>query len=124
MRINIKATGIELTPAISDYVHKKVSSIEKFASNPDAVAHVEVGKNSEHHKSGNVFKAEVHIIGGGLDLYAVSEQADLYAAIDIMKDEVVHELMHEKTRKETLARRGAQAIKNMIRGINIFKRRP
>lgn len=123
MKINIKATGIELTPAIYDYVNKKISAIEKFASNIDAVAQVEVGKSTEHHKSGNIFKAEVHIIGGGLDLYAVSEKTDLYAAIDVVKDEVVQELMHTKTKKETLARRGAQAIKNMMKGINLFRRK-
>jgi len=123
MRINIKATGIELTSAISDYVNKKISYLEKYLTS-DVVAQVEVGKTTEHHKAGNVFKAEVHVIGGGLDLYAVSEKEDLYAAIDTVKDEIIHTLMHTKTRRETLARRGAQAIKKMIRGINIFKRRP
>ena len=123
MRINIKATGIELTSAISDYVNKKISYLEKYLTS-DVVAQVEVGKTTEHHKAGNVFKAEVHVIGGGLDLYAVSVKEDLYAAIDTVKDEIIHTLMHTKTRRETLARRGAQAIKKMIRGINIFKRRP
>ena len=99
MKINIKATGIDLTPTISDYVTKKVSSIEKYLEpNPDVVAQVEVGKSTQHHQSGKVFRAEVHIIGGGLDLYAVSEKEDLYAAIDTVKDEITHALTHSKTK--------------------------
>lgn len=124
MKINIKATGIELTPAISDYVYKKVSMIEKFlpgdidkSSLEDIVAQVEVGKPSEHHKAGEgVFRAEVHLSGGGLDVYAVSKEADLYAAIDIVKDEISRNLSELKGKRETLTRRGARFVKDVMRG--------
>lgn len=119
MKINIKATGIELTPAISGYVHKKISSIEKYINkdHADTVAQVEVGKNTQHHKAGNIFRAEVRIIGGGLDLYAVSEQEDLYAAIDIVKDEVVQNLLQSKGKRQTLTRRGAEMMKSVMKGL-------
>src|SRR3989344_5325056 len=119
MKINIKATGIELTQAISDYVYKKVSSIEKYINKEhiDTVAQVEVGKSTHHHKAGNIFRAEVRIIGGGLDLYAVSEKEDLYAAIDLVKDEVVQSLLQSKGKRETLTRRGAEMMKSMMKGL-------
>ncbi|MEK7148188.1 MAG: ribosome-associated translation inhibitor RaiA [Patescibacteria group bacterium] len=124
MKINITAKGIELTPAISEYVTRKVSALEKyFESSPDAVAQVEVGKSTQHHKSGDVFRAEVHIIGAGLDLYATSEQADLYAAIDVVKDEIISTAMHKKGKFQTMSRKGGQAVKNMMKGLNFFKRR-
>ncbi len=126
MKINIKATGIELTLAISNYVQKKISSIEKYIDKnyADAVAQVEVGKNTKHHKTGNIFRAEVHITGAGLDLYAVSEMEDLYAAVDMVKDEIVHNAVQLKGKRETLARRGAETMKNIMKGIaNSFKRR-
>ena len=125
MKINIKATGIELTPAISSYVNKKISSLAKYlGKSADAlVAQVEVGKSTKHHKSGEVFKAEIHLFGVGLDLYAVSEQNDLYAAIDLVKDEIARNISHLKGKRETLSRRGAQAIKNMLKGLNFFRRR-
>jgi putative sigma-54 modulation protein len=124
MRINIKATGIELTPAITEYTEKKISSIEKyFQASEAAVVQVEVGKSTQHHKHGNVFRAEVHVIGGGLDLYAASEQADLYAAIDAVRDEIVHKLTHEKGKRFALARRGGQKIKDIMKGLNFFKKR-
>jgi putative sigma-54 modulation protein len=123
MKINIKATGIELTPAISDYVQKKVSALHKYIHNDDAVAQVEVGRTTQHHKTGEVFKAEVHITGAGLDLYAVSEHSDLYAAIDLVKDEITRNAVHEKGKRETLTRRGGQMVKNVLKGLNIFKKR-
>lgn len=125
MKINIKATNIELTPAISEYVTKKISALEKyFDKSPDAVAHIEVGKTTEHHKQGIIFRAEAHIVGSGLDIYADSEQADLYAAIDLMKDEVISSALQTKERKETLTRKGARMMKDMMRGFNPFKKRP
>ena len=123
MKINIKATGIELTQAITDYVHEKVSALEKYVKNPDAVAQVEVGRTTAHHKSGDIFKAEVHVTGDGLDLYAVSEHSDLYAAIDEVKDEIVRNTVSEKGKRQTLTRRGGQMVKDMLRGFNIFKKR-
>lgn len=123
MKINIKATGIELTPAISDYAHSKISTLEKYVTNPDAVAQVEVGRTTQHHKNGEVFKAEVHVIGAGLDLYAISQNSDLYAAIDQVKDDIVRSTLQNKSKKETLARRSGQMVKNMMKGLNFFKKR-
>lgn len=124
MNINIKATGIELTEAISQYVEKRIRSVEKYCPKSEAVlASVEVGKSTHHHKSGDFFRAEVHLTGAGLDIYAVSEQDDLYAAIDLVKDEVVQKLTHTKDKKMTVTRRGAQMVKNMMKGLNFFRRR-
>lgn len=136
MKINIRSTGIELTPAISSYVEKRISSIEKYIDRSitdNVIAQVEVGKSTRHHKSGNIFRAEVHVIGGGLDLYAVSEMEDLYAAIDVVKDEIVHNMIQSKGKRETLARKGAEVMKNVVKGFSDglerlkfknFKKRP
>lgn len=120
MQINIKGTRIELTPAIYDYVHKKISSIDKYIDrdHSGAIAQVEVGKNTEHHKAGNIFRAEVHITGAGLDLYAVSEMEDLYAAIDTVKDEIVRNASQLKDKRETLTRKGARIMKNVMKGLS------
>ena len=118
MKINIKATGIQLTPAISSYVEKKVGSLEKYVSGvPEVMAQVEVGKSTQHHKTGNVFRAEVHLIGPGLDQYAFEETPDLYASIDKVKDEIIRKLTASKGKRFALARKGAKAVKDMMRGI-------
>lgn len=124
MKINIKATGIMLTEAIKNYVDKKISTLNKFLDNyPDSVVQVEVGKSTGHHKSGDVFLAEVHITGQGLDIYARSEQPDLYASIDIVRDEISQKILSIKDKKDTLTRRGGRIIKEMMKGINFFRRK-
>jgi putative sigma-54 modulation protein len=96
MKINIKATGISLTPSISEYTEKKVNMLEKFFDNNEALVNVEVGKITKHHKSGDVFRAEIQAICNGQTYYAVSETEDLYASIDEVKDEIIREMTSKK----------------------------
>ncbi|MDQ3089645.1 MAG: ribosome-associated translation inhibitor RaiA [bacterium] len=128
MNINIKATGIELTPSIREYLEKKIFAIEKFIDkDADVNVLAEVAKTTNHHKAGDIFKAEIKIIGGGFDKYAVSEKDDLYAAIDLVKDEIIHELKHEKGKNMKIARRQQSAIKDILKNLpqrfNYFKKK-
>lgn len=118
MQIKIKTTNIELTDALSSYVDEKLQSIEKFTvphKEEDPLLYVEVGKTTNHHRSGDVFRAEVTMNLRGKQFRAVSEKDDLYAAIDDMRDELVRELTSHKTKERSLARRGAGMIKNLLR---------
>jgi ribosomal subunit interface protein len=120
MNITIKATGIELTQELSEYVYKKIGPVEKYfnGKNSDVIARVEIGRSTEHHKTGDIFRAEVHIAGDGLDLYAVAEKEDTYSAIDIVKDEIVREARKVKDKQSTLARRGGAVVKNVMKGFS------
>lgn len=117
MNINLKGTGIELTEAITDYATKKISTLEKFIDKKyaGAVFRVEVGKTTKHHKSGDVFRAEVNVTGGGLDIYSVVEADDLYTAIDLVEAEVARELVQGKSKRIKLLRRGQRAIKDLMK---------
>lgn len=117
MKINIKATGISLTPSISDYINKKVEMLEKFFSGEETLVNVEVGRTTRHHKSGDIFRAEIRINLGGQEYYAVSETEDLYAAIDEVKDEIVQELTKKRKKYFHLFKRGGAQIKNLLKGI-------
>jgi len=123
MNINIKATGIELTPSIREYAEKKVASLDKYINkDADTNVQIEVGKTTKHHKGGDVFRAEIKVMGAGLDLYAFTEKEDLYAAIDLAKDEVIRELQHSRGKNLKMFRRQQQAIKDALRGLpNRFK---
>jgi len=119
MNKNIKATNIEITPAISDYLDKKFYIFDRFIPTEDtsAMCQIEVGKTTKHHKSGDFFKAEVNLRVSGKNFYAVSEKEDLYAAIDEVKDEIVYQMTSEKDKSQTLMRKGALKFKNMIKGL-------
>ncbi len=115
MRTNIKATGIDLTPALTDYVNEKLKMLDKLLANcGDVLAEVEIGKETNHHKTGNWFFAETNLRCNGKLLRNVTEESDLYAAIDKMKDTLAEEIRTYEKRKQSLFRRGARAIKKVF----------
>lgn len=117
MKINKKATNISFTPAISEYIEKKLSMLDKFfRDNDEVLVNIEVGKISRHHKQGDVFRAEIQIVANRQTYYAVSETEDLYAAIDEVKDEIVHEITSNRKKIMRLFKKGAIKIKNLLRG--------
>lgn len=118
MNTNIKATNMELTRAISDYINKRLSGINKFIKEANIIARVEVGKTTNHHHKGDVFRAEFDIEVSGLKFYTVSEKDDLYKAIDDAKEEIIRQITTNKDRKQTLFKRGAISVKKMLKGFS------
>ena len=117
MNLNIKTTNISLTPEIREYLERKLAMLEKIVDfNRDNVfAQVELGKISQHHRQGEIFRAEINLRIGGHSFRAVREEEDLYAAIDGMKDEINREVKNGKQKSLSLFRRGGQAFKKFLR---------
>lgn len=92
MNINIKSTKIELTPSLKKYIETKVLSLEKILSrlekNDGVEVVVEVGRTTKHHKTGNVYRAEININFQNNVLRAEHIGDDLHAAIDFAKDKI------------------------------------
>lgn len=119
MNTNIKATNIELTSAITDYVNKRLEGLERFVKEGEEMdVYVEVGKTTRHHKQGDYFRAEFNIEISGSKFYTFSEKEDLYKSIDDAREQVIRKITSRKDRKKTLFRRGASAIKKMIKGVS------
>ncbi|MFA6050654.1 MAG: ribosome-associated translation inhibitor RaiA [Candidatus Paceibacterota bacterium] len=113
---HVKATSMELTPAISDYLDKKLSVLEKFVDEKsEAIARIEVGRTTGHHHKGDVFRAEITLDVEGKQFRAEAEAGDLYAAIDMMKDDVVQEVTRAGKKKKHLLKRGHQKVKDLLR---------
>jgi len=109
-------TNITTSPAISEYLDKRLESIAKIIGDDTSVkCDVELGRTSTHHNKGDVFKAEIHIVGGGKNLFAASEQVDLYSAIDAVRDEILQGLKADKSKKQSLGRKGGAEVKNIIK---------
>ena len=116
MNIKITEHTGALTPALRDYIEKRMQGLSKFTAGEPTVI-VEVGKTTEHHRQGEVFEAKVSVTTPlGKQYRAASQKADLYEAIDDVRNEVVRELSSAKDKRATLFRRGAQKIKNLVRG--------
>lgn len=95
MRIIITGRKLALTDAIESYVIKKVNAMEKFF---DGIirADVVVGEDTKSHKKGNVFFAEAKLEVPGYDVFVRKEAAELYTAIDSLKDHLERELKKYK----------------------------
>lgn len=119
MKINIKATNMELTSAINEYINKRLDGIKKYFKNQEgAIVYIEVGKTTNHHKQGEVLKAEFNIEISGEKFYALSEKEDLYTAIDDVQKEIIRQISQNKDRKQTLYKRGASSVKKMLKGLS------
>lgn len=117
MNIQIKATNTTLTPAITDYINKRLESIAKFADTDtaEALCRVEVGKTSQHHKHGDIFIAEINMTSQGQNYFARVELSDLYSAIDKVRDEVLEKMKSVKGKRLTTLRKGGAKVKSVIR---------
>ena len=112
MKMNLQAKHLELTDAIRDYAEKKLGELDKFI--PEGTlssVDISLERTTNHHKKGDVFKAESNISVPGTLLNAESEHENLYAAIDLLKDEMTRELKRYKDRLHTKMMKGARADK-------------
>ena len=99
MKINrIKGTGIDLTDAIKDAVESEMATLDPMLERwgDAASADVEVGKTTQHHHKGDIFRAEVNLQIPGKLLRAEDENEDLYVAIKNVADTLSRELNKEK----------------------------
>lgn len=118
MNTNIKSSNVTLTPAIHDYVNKRLKKIAKILQSDESVmCDVELAKTTEHHNKGNIFRAEIHLVGKGMNHYSSSEMDDLYAAIDMVRDEIYVKLTEGKEKRISFVRRSGARVKNMVKGL-------
>jgi ribosomal subunit interface protein len=119
MNINIKATHIDLTFEIKDYVNEKIGSLSRFLDQEqDINIFVEIGKESNHHQNGpDVYMAELRFSFEGKEFYIKDHAAELFAAIDLIRDEAQRQIKDRKGKSQTLFVRGARKIKKRIKGI-------
>lgn len=121
--INIKATNIDLTEELRDYIEKRVTNVLRFAPNNSSDhSYIDIGKTTNHHKQGDIYKAEFNIVSAGTKFHSLSEKDEIHAAIDDAHDELARLLKESKDTKISLLRRGARSIKKMLKGLS--KRNP
>lgn len=111
MNIQLKGTNIDLTPSIKAYVDDKVGNLAKFIKADEAK--VELARD-RHHKTGDVFRAEVMLLVGGKLMRADCESEDIYACIDMVIPKIKEQISKFKEKRTTLERRGARSAKRKI----------
>ena len=96
VRIIIKTTNLELTPALNEYIETKLWPLNKFVDKWDiegaVEAKVEIGKTTKHHQKGDVYRAQVNLALPGQLIIAQREEWDLRVAIDRVKSKLQQEI--------------------------------
>ncbi len=110
MKINTVGKEIEVTGAINDYVEKKLARIEKYFDEATADVTLKVQKNEQ--------TAEIHVTSKGEKYRAVTEDKDLYAAIDKDIDILEGQIRKTKTKKEKMMREAS------IKSLEVEKETP
>jgi putative sigma-54 modulation protein len=92
MNLNVSGHHLEVTPAIRTYVHSK---LERVARHFDHVidAHVILTVDKQRQKA----EATLHV--RGKDLHCECEEADLYAAIDLLADKLDRQVLRYKDKR-------------------------
>lgn len=117
METKIKVTGsVVLTDELSTLIEKKMSKLAVFLKgDTTALANVEVGTTSAGQRTGDVYRAEVHLTFAGGDAYAEATTNTLHAAIDQAAAEARRELRKRKSKERDIVRRGAAQVKDFFR---------
>lgn len=110
MRITIKTKNLELTPELESFVQKKIGSVKKFlgsfqnhhlpvAGDRDLFeTFVEVEKETNHHRKGDIFRAEAKIYVPGRSLFAKVHGEEIMKLVNELRDELESEIRKYKTR--------------------------
>jgi len=77
--IHISPHHLRLSPALSDFVHKKIAKVPRFAS--DVLATDIVLRRHHGTADGKRFSASARLALAGRDIHATAAHADLYTAI-------------------------------------------
>ena len=94
MQINLTGHHVEITDSLRNYVDTKFSKLERHF---DHISNVHVILNVE--KLNQKAEATVHL--SGAEVFASSENTDMYAAIDSMVDKLDRQVIkHEKKMKK------------------------
>jgi len=117
MQLNIKGTNLEITPSVHEYVSKKIEDLTHFFSDhlERATVFVEIGRTTQHHNKGDVFRAEITIKVGGEPIRTEAIAGEWHAAFDLAKEEINLKVAKFKNKKDTLYKKGVRALKNLMR---------
>ncbi|MBI4128993.1 MAG: ribosome-associated translation inhibitor RaiA [Parcubacteria group bacterium] len=117
IEIRIRTLHVDLTEALRAYIEEKIGSLGKFLPerNTRSLAEVEVARTTRHHKHGKIFRASVLLAYNGKNIRAEENESDLYAAIDLVKDELQRELNTLKGKMRSVHLREARAAKGVVR---------
>lgn len=96
--LSINGHHLEVTPAIREYVTKKIDRVLKRTDNATA-AIINLSVEPLKHR------ADITVRVPGKELFCEATEGDLYAAIDVLADKADRMIVKHKTKKSDTTRR-------------------
>lgn len=114
--INIKTTHFTQSAAIEGVLEKRLKTLEKFLPDRETmlVCDVELERLAGQ-ETGRIFRAEINLQVGGTLLRAEATAERMEDAIEEAKNELKTALVRTNGKRQSLFRRGAKRIKDMLR---------
>lgn len=113
MNLQITGKNMELTPAIKEYVEEKIGKIERFS---DHIMTVKVTIELSHAHHDDIYHASALLHVSHDDVHANIDHPDMYAAIDLLKDELerrVYDLKQKYVTKNRRAQKTQRKLKEV-----------
>lgn len=109
--MNLQLTGktIELTPALKAYVEDKIGGLEKYNGQ---ITEMRVTLEDVREERTEQFRVTAQLHVGHEVLFTEEVAADMYAAIDIVKDELLRQLRDLKAKLETKHRKANATMRD------------
>jgi ribosomal subunit interface protein len=123
MKINIKTKNLELTQGLRDFIERKLSTAQKFINilkqdsgmgKTLAEVLVEVKKETQHHKKGDIYLVSVKANFPGRKIIAEKREDDLMKAVMGMADEFKNEIKKYKLKTIEVPRRKQRESKKIL----------
>lgn len=115
MKINIQPNNFEVTETIRDFVFTKFGLLTKVVHGENAECLITLGRTTNHHKQGEVYKVSVRV-KNGTNIFQIEEvNEDLYAGIDIAKDTIERAIVTGSQKKRSIFRKAAAKFKQLLR---------
>ena len=122
MEIHFKTTQIKdeelvVAPEIIAKTEVKLLTLKKHLKKNETQAqvYVELGKVTESHQSGNIWRAQINLDSNGKRFHADTSGEHLQVAIDDAIKEIEVSLRKAKQKNESMFKRGGSALKRFMR---------
>ncbi len=111
--VTYKLTNILPSDSVNSYIEEKLANLDKlldkFGTPHDCA--VEIGHTTRHHKKGKVFRAEADLVLPRRVIRAEAEAYDIYAAIDMLREELDRQVKSYKGKLRTKLLKGARSAR-------------
>ncbi len=116
--------GVETNQEIEKQINKITRNLERYVYDGDgsAIVDIDVGRATNHHRSGEIFEARVNFRAEHIDISARSTGETPVQALDEIKRELASALQKQKKKKSHFTRRSALRVKNFFKGVYNFRR--